>query len=192
VSRQSGLDSIENPVLKKVINYINNTADTGPGYALGMVGTPGVGSAYLGATAEDALRQAKIDGAVSMFLGNRALRGTGSGQGGFSWQPGSATQKGASMIPLNSSLLGKVPEAGAHALINQLGSQGAFQYLMENVLTHSSADIGMKVVTEKNRPAISPGGSLNFSLHNFKVSLAIRKNPLVCKTQCLSKEGLKA
>ena len=67
-----------------------------------------------------------------MFLGNRALRGTGSGQGGFSWQPGSATQKGASMIPLNSSLLGEVPEAGAHALINQLGSQGAFQYLMEN------------------------------------------------------------
>ena len=117
MSRQSGLDSIENPVLKKVINYINNTADTGPGYALGMVGTPGVGSAYLGATAEDALRQAKIDGAVSMFLGNRALRGTGSGQGGFSWQPGSATQ------------------------------QGAFQYLMENVLTHPSADIGMKVVT---------------------------------------------
>ncbi len=67
-----------------------------------------------------------------MFLGNRALRGAGSGQGGFSWQPGSATQQGVSMIPLNSSLLGEVPEAGAHALINQLGAQGAFQYLMEN------------------------------------------------------------
>jgi len=110
----------------------------------------------------DTQRQGKESMARGILLERLSQLSRTVQNGGFSWQPGSATQ------------------------------QGAFQYLMENVLTHPSADIGMKVVTEKNRPAISPGGSLNFSLHNFKVSLAIRKNPLVCKTQCLSKEGLKA
>ena len=147
LARQTGLEQIDNPILKKGVEDVYSIADTAPAAVMSAVGMPGMGTAYLGAmrsadsyakaafrgaTVEDALRQAKIDGAVSMFLGNRALRGTGSGQGGFSWQPGSATQQGASMIPLSSSLLGEVPEAGAHALINQLGAQGAFQYLMEN------------------------------------------------------------
>ncbi len=147
LARQTGLEQIDNPILKKGVEDVYSIADTAPAAVMSAVGMPGMGTAYLGAmrsadsyakaafrgaTVEDALRQAKIDGAVSMFLGNRALRGTGSGQGGFSWQPGSATQQGVSMIPLSSSLLGEVPEAGAHALINQLGAQGAFQYLMEN------------------------------------------------------------
>ena len=147
LARQTGLEQIDNPILKKGVEDVYSIADTAPAAVMSAVGMPGMGTAYLGAmrsadsyakaafrgaTVEDALRQAKIDGAVSMFLGNRALRGTGSGQGGFSWQPGSATQQGVSMIPLNSGLLGEVPEAGAHALINQLGAQGAFQYLMEN------------------------------------------------------------
>ena len=80
----------------------------------------------------DTQRQGKESMARGILLERLSQLSRTVQNGGFPWQPGSATQKGASMIPLNSSLLGKVPEAGAHALINQLGAQGAFQYLMEN------------------------------------------------------------
>ena len=80
----------------------------------------------------DTQRQGKESMARGILLERLSQLSRTVQNGGFSWQPGSATQQGVSMIPLNSSLLGEVPEAGAHALINQLGAQGAFQYLMEN------------------------------------------------------------
>ena len=80
----------------------------------------------------DTQRQGKESMARGILLERLSQLSRTVQNGGFSWQPGSAIQQGASMIPLNFGLLGEVPEAGAHALINQLGAQGAFQYLMEN------------------------------------------------------------
>ena len=145
-ARQPGLDSIENPGAKKAANYMYNVVDMAPGAVLDALGTPGLGMAYRsmvrgtdgyveaasqGATTEQALKEGKNRAAQGMFLEN-ASQMAGNGQNnGFSRQPGDS-QQGASLALPNSGQLSGLSEAEYYDLMNMLGTQGVFQYLMEN------------------------------------------------------------
>lgn len=145
-ARQPGLDSIENPGAKKAANYMYNVVDMAPGAVLDALGTPVLGMAYRsmvrgtdgyveaasqGATTEQALKEGKNRAAQGMFLEN-ASQMAGNGQNnGFSRQPGDS-QQGASLALPNSGQLSGLSEAEYYDLMNMLGTQGVFQYLMEN------------------------------------------------------------
>ena len=117
-ARQPGLDSIENPGAKKAVNYMYNVADMAPGAVLDALGT-------------QALKEGKHRAAQGMFLVN-ASQMAGYGQnGGFSWQPGDSQQSASLTLP-NSGQLSGLSEAEYYDLMNMLGTQGVFQYLMEN------------------------------------------------------------
>lgn len=145
-ARQPGLDSIENPGAKKAVNYMYNVVDMAPGAVLDALGTPVLGMAYRsmvrgtdgyveaaaqGATTEQALKEGKNRAAQGMFLEN-ASQMAGNGQNnGFSWQPGDSQQSASLTLP-NSGQLSGLSEAEYYDLMNMLGTQGVFQYLMEN------------------------------------------------------------
>ncbi len=171
--REPGLEGIENPGLKKAARYGYAFMDSSPAYLLNWLGAPGAGAAYMGIlrgaqgytaaanqgmTMEDALQEGKAKGALGMFLTNRAFQNTRNAQGGgFSRKPGNMAGQEASSGLMVPALPGASPEAGAHALINQLGTQGAFQYLMEsngysmgNVLARPSAEQAYAILKSAN------------------------------------------
>ncbi len=162
LSRQVGLDQIDNPMLKKGAEYMYLAADALPAGALAYSGLPG--AAYLGAmrgadgytaaalqgaTVEEALQQGKINGAMGAYFGNRTLQGIGNIlNGGFPWRPGTMAQQGGTPSDLTlPNLPGPASGMDFHSMSNVLGTQGAFQqlmksngYSMENALARPSAE----------------------------------------------------